>query len=253
MDLQVLKKTFSAGGFRHLKTDVGIGDAETITCDVSLFTKATHYVDGFLKAGIVLAKVTSTGKYGPYAGDLSESVSIAVDATGGTWRINFQGETTADLAFNISAANLKLALELLDDINVGDIAVSGGPGNAGGTTPYVIAFTPDGQYGGRDAPAITTTVTGTPPLLTGGAATAVVTTTAGGSASSNGLETPAGLLLDRVPVNLVDVPTALVAALQWHGHIIEPNLPIAALATGGGFIDAHAKAVLGDRFRWVAA
>lgn len=252
MDLQVIKQTLFGGGFRHLKTKRGTDSQDTVTLDIASFTKATHWPNYFLPAGIVLGKIASSGLYGPYAGDIGESVSIAVDATGGTWRITFQGETTADLAWNITAANLKTALELLPEIDVGDITVTGGPGNAGGTTPYVIAFTPTGKFGGRDAPAITTTVTGTPPLLTGGAATAAVTTTAGGSTATNGLQTALGLLGDRVRIDPIFTPTVAVAALQWEGNVIAANLPIAPNATGGGFIDAVAQAALAKNgnFRW---
>lgn len=250
MDLTIAKTNYAGGGFKYLKDDRGRNRMETITLDTSLFTKATHYANGVLAAGIALAKVTATSLFGPYAGDVQESVSIAVDATGGTWRINFQGETTADISATATAAQVKAAIELLNDVNVGDITVTGGPGNAGGTTPYVIAFTSTGQYGGLDAPAITTTVSGTPPLLTGGAATAAVTTTAGGSTASNGLQTCAGLLGDRNPINLVTVPALVVAQLQWEGDIIAANLPIAPGASGGGYIDDAAKAQLGRNFRW---
>jgi hypothetical protein len=37
-----------------------------ITLDVSKFTEATHYPDGFVASGTVLGKVTATGLYGPY-------------------------------------------------------------------------------------------------------------------------------------------------------------------------------------------
>lgn len=134
-----------------------------------------------LQPGTVMARITSgadTGKIGAYESNYrSESVSIPVDATGGTFTITFAGTATAAIAFNATAAAVKAALELNPNINFGDITVTGGPGNAGGTTPYVITFTPDGQYGYTDAPAITTGVGS----LTGGAGTATVTTTAGGA------------------------------------------------------------------------
>jgi len=134
-----------------------------------------------LQPGTVMALITSggdAGKIGAYESNVrAESVSIAVDATGGTFTISFGGETTAAIAFNATAAAVQAALELLEDIDKGDITVTGGPGSAGGATPYVIAFNVTGQYGQTDAPAMTTGAGS----LTGGAGTAAVTTTAGGA------------------------------------------------------------------------
>lgn len=42
------------------------GTTPGITLDASLFTEATHYPDGFIPSGTVIAKVTATGMYGPY-------------------------------------------------------------------------------------------------------------------------------------------------------------------------------------------
>ncbi|AOE43706.1 capsid decoration protein [Gordonia phage SpeedDemon] len=38
----------------------------TVTLDITKFTKATHYPDGFIRSGVPLGKVTATGKYGPF-------------------------------------------------------------------------------------------------------------------------------------------------------------------------------------------
>jgi hypothetical protein len=46
-----------------------------IILDISAFTEATHYPDGYLKSGIALGKITSGGLYAPY-------VTAAVDGTG---------------------------------------------------------------------------------------------------------------------------------------------------------------------------
>ena len=102
-----------------------------------------------------------------------ESASIAVDATGGTFTITIEGQATAAIAFNATAAAVQAAVELLPGIGPGDLAVTGGPGVAGGGTPYVITW--GGRYQGTDAPPVTTGAGS----LTGGAGTAAVTTTAG--------------------------------------------------------------------------
>jgi len=90
--------------------------------------------------------------------------SIAVDATGGTWALTVDGNTVgATLAFDITAG----ALEALAEVLVPGTTVSGGPGDLGGTTPYVIT------WGDCFAHVVATD----PALLTGGAMTADVTQT----------------------------------------------------------------------------
>ncbi|OZF25178.1 hypothetical protein CH296_28090 [Rhodococcus sp. 14-2496-1d] len=42
------------------------GTTPSITLDVSAFTQATHYPNGFIVSGIVLGKITANRKYGPY-------------------------------------------------------------------------------------------------------------------------------------------------------------------------------------------
>lgn len=107
--------------------------------------------------------------------DVPVSYSIAVDATGGTWDLVFGSYgTEADIAFNVAAATLKAAIVALDAaISAADLTVAGGPGDDGGTTPYVITLLPTGALYGNEAPTVTTV----PDNLTGGAGTAAVTTT----------------------------------------------------------------------------
>jgi hypothetical protein len=42
------------------------GSTPSATLDLSLFTEADHYPDGYIKSGIVVGKVTASGLYGPY-------------------------------------------------------------------------------------------------------------------------------------------------------------------------------------------
>lgn len=53
---------------------------------------------------------------------------LVSNATGGTFTLTYSAQTTAALAYNISAAGLELALEALSNIAVGDVEVTGGPG-----------------------------------------------------------------------------------------------------------------------------
>lgn len=109
----------------------------------------------------------------------NEVQSVAVDAIGGTFKLTFSAQQTAALAFNITAANLKTALEGLSTIGAGNVAVTGGPGDSGATTPYVVTF--QGALAGTNVAAMTADSTS----LTGGGHTATVsTTTQGGTTPS---------------------------------------------------------------------
>ncbi|MCU1488284.1 MAG: Phage minor tail protein [Actinomycetia bacterium] len=189
------------------------------TLDISGFTSGTHYPNGFIKSGEPLAQLPS-GLYVPYVLD-SESVSIAVDATGGTFTITIEGQATAAIAFNATAAAVQAAVNLLPGIRPGDITWTGGPGAAGGATPYVGTW--GSTYAGLDAPAITTGVGS----LTGGAGTAAVTTTAGGGETPVGEGTGAGFLYSTVTVpnvldTTVDVGCAVLVAFA---PVKESKLP----------------------------
>jgi hypothetical protein len=147
----------------------------TLVCDNFI---AGPWADGeFLPAGIHLA-IDDDGN-ATWAGGGLEVATLVVDGTGGTFPLAVEGQPTAALAFNISAANLKAALEALPNVNPGDFTVTGGPGNAGGTTPYIITRTTPGN--------LPDVVAGTD-SLTGGAGTAVITVTAGtGSTEAQGI------------------------------------------------------------------
>jgi hypothetical protein len=199
-----------------------------IVLDRSGFDLVTAFPNGFIPSGVALAEVAATGLYVPYAGD-SESASIAVNATGGTFTITIEGQTTAAIAFNATAAAVQAAVQLLPGIGPDDVTVTGGPGAAGGGTPYVLAW--GGRYAGQDAPAVTTGAGS----LTGGAGTAAVTTTAGGGESPAGEGTGRGVLFASVAYDR-DSTGDIAAALCRDATIIESMLP-----TGHG-VDAAFKA-----------
>lgn len=66
---------------------------------------------------------------------------------GGTFTLEFAGQITSALAWNISAANLELALEALVNIGTDNVTVTG---SAGG--PYTITFT--GALAGVNVPTL---------------------------------------------------------------------------------------------------
>lgn len=205
---------------------VGTNDANTITLDLSKFTAGVHYEAGnllqprnVLKSGIPLGLNDTTGLYEPYAGPTSEVQTVTVTGapTGGTYTLTFSGQTTAALAYNATAAQVKAALEALSNINVGDVLVTGGPHPG---TPIVVTFA--GQYLGDDVAQMTATGS-----LTGGTspAVAVATTTAGGvSSASNGTQLLAGFLATESLFAPGSTKTS--GALLWFGEVFAAKCPV---------------------------
>lgn len=134
---------------------------------------ATQYVA--LRALHRSANITVLEAYNRYV--------LTVRAGAGQFKLTVSNQvagasnTTADLAYNISAANLKTALAGLTtdpDITTSNVNVTGGPGSASGSAPYYIAF-----YGSAvDQDFIITPINGTTPLSAGtGSTSATVSVT----------------------------------------------------------------------------
>lgn len=115
------------------------------------------------------------------ASDVNEVQTLASSgATAGTFTLSFGNyglqnpvgyvTTTAPLAYTATAAQVLTALQGLDSIGVGNVAVTGGPAN---TTALVITF--QGRLAAQDLGLIQIDKSG----LTGGAAAAISETTRG--------------------------------------------------------------------------
>ena len=101
----------------------------------------------------------------------NESQTVRVQgATGGTFTLTFDGQTTAPLAFNANAATIRTALEELGNVEPGDVVVTGN-GNVS-TANQTVSFR--GAYSQEDVPQLVADATG----LTGtGTPTATTATT----------------------------------------------------------------------------
>jgi hypothetical protein len=109
-----------------------------------------------------------------FQGGKSEVQNMTINATAGTFTFTWDGQgPTATIAFDATAAAFQTAIETLSNVTPGDVVVTGGPGNSGGTTPYVLTW----RAGLGDVAE--PTLDGA--LLTGGGASATPSTvTAGG-------------------------------------------------------------------------
>lgn len=104
---------------------------------------------------------------------------VKVDATAGQFKLVLDpddaNQTTADIAFNAAPAAVKAAIVAEDVVEADEVDVTGGPGNAGGTTPYVVTFHDVEGYG--EFPPLEAAAGTTP--LSGGAATVTITVVEG--------------------------------------------------------------------------
>ncbi len=67
--------------------------------------------------------------FGPFEDELTDEQQVIrlTNATGGTYTLTFNGQTTAPLAFNATAAQVDTALENLSNIDTDEVQTSGGP------------------------------------------------------------------------------------------------------------------------------
>ncbi|MDR6574350.1 hypothetical protein J2X60_003009 [Curtobacterium sp. 320] len=90
---RLTSETFGGGDQSWLGSAHGIGNARTETIDISAFTKATHYPDGYIPSGMPLAKVGGLMvPYDPTAGTTTDAGILA-----GHLFTDFKVSGTADL------------------------------------------------------------------------------------------------------------------------------------------------------------
>jgi hypothetical protein len=144
--------------------------AESANNRVSVFDSSGNFVRAWGE------DVVSTGA------DQSNMIQrVTVDATGGFFTLKFGASTTSEIPATATAAEVQTALNALTSINTegGSVSVSGGPGNAGGTTPYLVTFN-GGPLAGKNQ-AVMTAANGATPLSGGAATVAVITVDFGGN------------------------------------------------------------------------
>lgn len=66
MDLGITSESWGVDDTSWLASRKGLDTCRSVTLDVSTFTQATHYPDGFLPSGLPLAHDTAKGMYVPY-------------------------------------------------------------------------------------------------------------------------------------------------------------------------------------------
>jgi hypothetical protein len=138
-------------------------------------------------------------------GGFNETQSVTLAATGGQFKLSFSSETSADIAFNAPAATVASTLEALPSIGAGNVLVSGGPGDASGSSPYVVRFV--GKFANTNVAQLGT-ANGTTPL-SGTTEFGAVTTIPGGLS--------AVFLLVSAPIE------GLEASTTYHYRVVADN------------------------------
>lgn len=97
MDIGVQSTQYQVEDRSWLLSQLGTtpGENPTVVLDISKFTAATHFPDGFIKSGCVLGKVTATGLYGPYDDTAVDGRETAVELLFSAVRVTRQDGTNA--------------------------------------------------------------------------------------------------------------------------------------------------------------
>lgn len=73
------------------------GTTPSITLDVSAFTAATHFPNGYFPSGIVLGKITASGLYGPYDDTAVDGREVAAGILFSSVKVPNTADTTKDV------------------------------------------------------------------------------------------------------------------------------------------------------------
>jgi YD repeat-containing protein len=153
---------------------------ETATVDVGTNGGSTWTRPGTVPARSDAVLVTSYG----HAADNVQLVQLTGSPTGGTFTLSFNGQTTAAIAYNASAATVQSDLQALTSIGSGNALVAGGTSSG----PWTIRFA--GSMAGSVEPAITANGTN----LIGGGITAAVTSLGGDAGRQAQMTDPRGII-----------------------------------------------------------
>jgi len=141
-----------------------------------------------------------------------QTVSITGSPTGGTFTLNYGGQTTAPIAYDATAAEVDAALEALSNIGAGGVSCTGGDLP---DTPVVVEFT--GALAGQDVALMTIDDSG----LTGGTSPAgSVAETTGGRAVQGVLGSDATASLAHGKIVITDSRAGFSKsdlAMSWSG------------------------------------
>jgi hypothetical protein len=207
-------------------------DALVLPDDVE---RAVRRIDG-------VERVLVMDNYVPGVNEL-QTVTVT-SATGGTLPLTYSAQTVTGIAYNAIASVVQTALESLSNIDIGDVACTGGPLN---TAPVTVEF--KGLLAGTNVAAMTTSSAS----LTGGGAAAAIATTRGGvaadaSAAASLTVVPVDSTGQPVPSGVRDAILAELAGRTQQGFLFSVTSPtytsVSAVFAATAFPDFDVATVL---------
>jgi len=127
------------------------GDSSSIltlpTMAVSTAGGTPGVLSGFTASDFTLSQAAQDSRIKvdgyPSASAVSEvqTLTLSSETTGGSFKLTYKGQTTADIPYNATYTDVQNALELLSNVNAGDITVySDGPINSNPPVPMTFTF-----------------------------------------------------------------------------------------------------------------
>lgn len=75
-DISVHSSKYQVEDRSWLASQHGVELTPGVTLDISKFTKATHYPNGYIPSGTAIGHITATGLYGPYDDTASDGTNV---------------------------------------------------------------------------------------------------------------------------------------------------------------------------------
>jgi hypothetical protein len=147
--------TGSKGGQFNQPAGIAINQAtgDVYVADRGVNASGNERIQEFTSSGEFVrawgVDVVESGEDNKPAAD--EVQTVRIKAASGTFALSFGAATSAFVPYNATAAELQTALNATSTISAGggSVSVSGGPGDATGSTPYVVTFN-GGPLAGKD-------------------------------------------------------------------------------------------------------
>lgn len=98
MDISVKSTSYQTDNRDWLSSNFGCDEPRTVTLDISDFTAGTHYPNGYIPAGTVLGRITSTGLFGPYNNAGAGGRDVAAGILFSAVKVPNPADTTKDAA-----------------------------------------------------------------------------------------------------------------------------------------------------------
>ncbi len=133
--------TYNANGSAAtltLPTMAVLTEGGSITADLANFT-ASNFIE---TQSAQDSEIRVDGYPPPQAGTAEvQTLTHPTAASGGTFTLTYEGETTAAISYNASTGTIQSALEALSNVNSGDITVGGTSLNQAGDTTFLFRDT----------------------------------------------------------------------------------------------------------------